>query len=257
MDLPIEERPQPHANRDRKDELGNVTPHPPLRGFASSEKVLRAAPLPLAVPSLRVVRSASCGCFGPALYASFRTRSNRNGGRPPPAPTVPAPRLGTSPAPRALVHFHEGLSLWPYPRALLDSNSAKHSKRDKVREREETEPFVGCARKGHYAQSRRHIVTRASDFMETVTTTTVPSCRRRCPEVASNFTSTRTRWIIYQAQSPSAIRCTLTPDGMALAFSLSIAPGPVKLCSFGDLREPKNDVEIFCERVHGTAQYRT
>src|SRR6266478_4667666 len=47
-DSPIDERPQTHANRPRKHELGDVTPRPPLRGFASSEKVLPslAPPLP-------------------------------------------------------------------------------------------------------------------------------------------------------------------------------------------------------------------
>jgi hypothetical protein len=33
---------------------------------------------------------------------------------------VSAPRIGSSPAPRALVPFHEESSLWPYPRAPLD-----------------------------------------------------------------------------------------------------------------------------------------
>ena len=87
---------------------------------------------------------------------------------PAPAPTVPAPHIGTSPVPRALVPFHEDSSLWPHPRASLDDrddiveldfadtsvlsdvdaferrrlngrNGAKHSKRDKAREREEIE----------------------------------------------------------------------------------------------------------------------
>jgi len=88
------------------------------------------------------------------------------------APTVSAPRLGTSPAPRALVPLHEHSSPWPYPRAPLDDhddiveldfadtsalsdvdaferrrlnsrNGAKHSKRDKAREREEAERSWG------------------------------------------------------------------------------------------------------------------
>jgi len=37
-----------------------------------------------------------------------------------PSITVPAPRIGASPAPRALVPFHAESSLWPYPRAPLD-----------------------------------------------------------------------------------------------------------------------------------------
>ena len=85
-----------------------------------------------------------------------------------PAPTVPAPHIGTSPAPRALVPFHEESSLWPYPCAPLNDrddiielnfadtsalsdvdaferqqlnsrNGANPSKRDKVRERKEIE----------------------------------------------------------------------------------------------------------------------
>jgi hypothetical protein len=75
--------------------------------------------------------------------------------------------LGTSPAPRALVPFHAESSLWPYPRAPLDDRddiveldfadtsalsdvdaferrrqhgrNAKHSKKDKAKEREEIE----------------------------------------------------------------------------------------------------------------------
>ena len=37
-----------------------------------------------------------------------------------PATVVPAPHIGTSPAPRALVPFHVESSLWPYSRAPLD-----------------------------------------------------------------------------------------------------------------------------------------
>jgi hypothetical protein len=79
-----------------------------------------------------------------------------------------APRTGAALAPRALVPFHAESTLWPYPRAPLDDrddiveldfadtsalsdvdaferqrrngkNGAKHSKRDRAREREEIE----------------------------------------------------------------------------------------------------------------------
>ena len=45
-DSPIEERPQPHADRARRHDLGDVTPCPPLRGFGSSQKVLPTPPPP-------------------------------------------------------------------------------------------------------------------------------------------------------------------------------------------------------------------
>jgi hypothetical protein len=121
-DSPVDERPQTHANRTRKHELGDVTPRPPLRGFASSEKVLPSLAPPL--PSYHSAPSAlpSAASSTPSVPA------------PPepvlapvptvvvdePAPVVPGPRIGTSPAPRALVPFHEESSLWPYPRAPLD-----------------------------------------------------------------------------------------------------------------------------------------
>jgi hypothetical protein len=39
-DSPIDEWPQTHANRTKKHKLGDVTSHPPLRGFTLSKKVL-------------------------------------------------------------------------------------------------------------------------------------------------------------------------------------------------------------------------
>ena len=75
----VEERPQPHPNRARRYVLGDVMPRPPLRRFASSEKVL-ATSSPLTITSLRAVGSANCGCVRPALCtSSFRTGSNRSG----------------------------------------------------------------------------------------------------------------------------------------------------------------------------------
>jgi hypothetical protein len=171
-DSPIDERPKPHnANRNnnnnRKHELGDVTPRPPLRGFASSEKVM-----PNSGPTLSSHHSS------PAVLPTAAPSSS-----PPPVPVpVPqdpspapaavtvtdAPRTGAALAPRALVPFHAESTLWPYPRAPLDDrddiveldfadtsalsdvdaferqrrngkNGAKHSKRDRAREREEIE----------------------------------------------------------------------------------------------------------------------
>ncbi|KAH9000927.1 Dcp1-like decapping family-domain-containing protein [Lactarius hatsudake] len=139
-DSPIDERPKPHANRNRKHELGDVTPRPPLRGFASSEKVLPSSSAP--------------------------TTSSHHS-----APAIPPAAASSAPSrQRQLVPFHEDSSLWPYPRAPLDDrddiveldfadtsalsdvdaferrrqngkNGAKqqHSKRDRAREREEIE----------------------------------------------------------------------------------------------------------------------
>jgi hypothetical protein len=166
VDSPIEERPQTHANRPRKHELGDVTPRPPLRGFAPSEKELPSLAPPL--PSYHSAPSA-------LPRAASSAPSVPTPSEPPPtvvvvdtpATAVPAPRIGTSPAPRALVPFHAESSLWPYPRAPLDDRDdiveldfadtsalsdvdaferrrqngrhAKLSKKDRAREREEIE----------------------------------------------------------------------------------------------------------------------
>jgi hypothetical protein len=166
-DSPIEERPLAHANRARKHELGDVTPRPPLRGFASSEKVLPAHPSSFpshhSAPSVLPTAATSA----PPVPASYEPAPTI-GLTPPAVPVAPAPRTGTSPAPRALVPFHEESSLWPYPRAPLDDRDdiveldfadtsalsdvdaferrrqngkkgAKMSKRDRAREREDIE----------------------------------------------------------------------------------------------------------------------
>ncbi len=166
VDSPIDERPQTHANCPRKHELGDVTPRPPLRGFASSEKVLPSLAPPF--PSHHSAPSAL-----PSAASSVPSVSAPSEPAPTvvmvdaPATAVPAPRVGTSPAPRALVPFHEESSLWPYPRAPLDDRediveldfadtsalsdvdaferrrqngrNAKLSKKDRAREREEIE----------------------------------------------------------------------------------------------------------------------
>jgi hypothetical protein len=125
-DSPVDERPQTHANRTRKHELGDVTPRPPLRGFASSEKVLPSPVPPL--PSYHSAPSAlpSAASSAPTVPAPFEPAPTVVVDEP--APVVPAPRIGASPvprigaspAPRTLVPFHAESSLWPYPRAPLD-----------------------------------------------------------------------------------------------------------------------------------------
>ena len=125
-DSPVDERPQTHANRTRKHELGDVTPRPPLRGFASSEKVLPSPVPPL--PSYHSAPSAlpSAASSAPTVPAPFEPAPIVVVDEP--APVVPAPRIGASPvprigaspAPRTLVPFHAESSLWPYPRAPLD-----------------------------------------------------------------------------------------------------------------------------------------
>ena len=166
VDSPIDERPQKHANRPRQHELGDVTPRPPLRGFASSEKVLPspAPPLPSyqSAPSA-LPSAASSAPPVPAPSEPYPTVTVIDA----PATAVPAPRIGTSPAPRALVPFHAESSLWPYPRVPLDDRddiveldfadtsalsdvdaferrrlngkNAKLSKKDRAKEREEIE----------------------------------------------------------------------------------------------------------------------
>ncbi|KAI0278324.1 hypothetical protein BC826DRAFT_658658 [Russula brevipes] len=119
-DSPVNERPQTHANRStRKHELGDVTPRPPLRGFASSEKVLPApaAPLPSHNSAPSVLPTAASSVPAVLVAPSEPTPSVVVAA---PDPAVPAPRIGTSPAPRPLVPFHAESSLWPYPRAPLD-----------------------------------------------------------------------------------------------------------------------------------------
>ena len=166
VDSPIEERPQTHANRSRKHELGDVTPRPPLRGFASSEKVLPSLAPPL--PSYHSAPSALPSATSSALSVPVLSEPSPTVAVvDTPATVVSAPRVGTSPAPRALVPFHEESSLWPYPRAPLDDRddiveldfadtsalsdvdaferrrqngrNAKLSKKDRAKEREEIE----------------------------------------------------------------------------------------------------------------------
>src|SRR5260221_13975911 len=161
--------------------LGNVMALPPLRGFASSEKVLLSPPpppLPSHPSALSALPTAAVSSVPPCAPAAAPSEpapiivtaapALAPISAPAPTPTVPAPRVGTSPAPRAPLPFHADSSLWPYPRAPLHDrddiveldfadtsalsdvdaferrrlngrNGAKHSKRDKAREREEIE----------------------------------------------------------------------------------------------------------------------
>jgi hypothetical protein len=163
VDSPIDERPQTHANRPRKHELGDVTPRPPLRGFGSSETSL-APPLPSYHSAPSALPSAASSA--PSVLAPSEP-SPTIAVVDAPATAVPAPRIGTSPAPRVLVPFHAESTLWPYPRAPLDDRddiveldfadtsalsdvdaferrrqngrNAKLSKKDRAREREEIE----------------------------------------------------------------------------------------------------------------------
>ena len=161
-DSPIDERPKPHANRNKKHELGDVTPRPPLRGFASSEKVL-----PNSTPTTLSSHHSSPAVL-PTAASSTPPVPVPQDPDPTTAAVTDAPRTGTALTPRALVPFHAESTLWPYPRAPLDDrddiveldfadtsalsdvdaferqrqngkNGAKHSKRDRAREREEIE----------------------------------------------------------------------------------------------------------------------
>ncbi|KAI0305213.1 Dcp1-like decapping family-domain-containing protein [Multifurca ochricompacta] len=170
-DSPVDERLLPNANRSKKHELGDVTPRPPLRGFASSEKVVSAPAPASALPSHHsapaiLTPATPSAASAPSVPPSSGSVVNTVAGAT--VPIVSAPRVGVSPAPRALVPFHEESSLWPYPRAPLDDrddiveldfadtsalsdvdaferrrqngkNGAKFSKKDKAREREEIE----------------------------------------------------------------------------------------------------------------------
>jgi hypothetical protein len=127
VDSPIDERPPPHANRNKKHELGDVTPRPPLRGFASSEKVLPApASAPAsALPSIHSAPSVLPTAAAPSsIPAPLELVPTAVATTAPNSAPAAAPRViggGTSPAPRPLVPFHhEDATLWPYPRAPLD-----------------------------------------------------------------------------------------------------------------------------------------
>jgi hypothetical protein len=174
-DSPIDERPKPHANRNnnnnnKKHELGDVTPRPPLRGFASSEKVM-----PNSGPTLSshhsspaVLPTAATSSSPPSVPVPVSVPHQDSSPAPAVVTVTDAPRTGAALAPRELVPFHTDSTLWPYPRAPLDDrddiveldfadtsalsdvdaferqrqngkNGAKHSKRDRAREREEIE----------------------------------------------------------------------------------------------------------------------
>ena len=129
-----------------------VTPHLPLPSHHSAPSILpieAASVLPFFLAHSEPARVVAA--TAPALA---------------PAPAVPAPRVGTPPASRTLLPFHEGSSLGPYPCAPLDDcddiveldfantsalgdvnpserrrpcgrKDAEHSKRNRARERDE------------------------------------------------------------------------------------------------------------------------
>ena len=86
-----------------KPELGDVTPHPPLQGFASSEKVSPVSPLLLppnhSAPSTPPTAAASV----PSVSAASETTAIVAVAASALVPAVPAPCVGTSPAHCALV----------------------------------------------------------------------------------------------------------------------------------------------------------
>jgi len=157
-DSPIEERLQLGGHRIRSHELGGITPRRPLRGSASSEKVLPTLSPPLpshhpapSVPPCVQAPSETAPIAAAAIYV------------PLPTPTVPVPRLGTSPTPLSpsvrirpcgqtldnrgdVVAFEfadtsvlSDLGAFEYRRPN-SRNSAKPTKKDRARERDEIEP---------------------------------------------------------------------------------------------------------------------
>ncbi len=117
VDSPIEKRSQAHANQAMKPELGDVTPHPPLRRFASSEKVFPVSP-PL-LPSHRSAPSTppTAAASVPSVSAASETTAIVAVAASALVPAVPAPCVGTSPAHCVLVPFREE-SLSPVPHAV-------------------------------------------------------------------------------------------------------------------------------------------
>jgi len=167
----VEERPQPRGNWARRHELGDITWRPPLRGFCvvreGACQPTSLLPSHYSAPSVLPTAAVYVPACVPAPSEPAPIVA-APAPAPAPTPTVPGPRIGTSPAPRTLVPFHEESSLWPYPRAPLDNrddvveldfadpgalsdvdaferrrpngrNGAKHSKKDRAREREEIE----------------------------------------------------------------------------------------------------------------------
>ncbi|KAH9974712.1 hypothetical protein BGW80DRAFT_153566 [Lactifluus volemus] len=116
VDSPIDERPLLHANCNKKHELGDVAPRPPLRGFPSSDA--SRSGFRLAIHLLRTICFTAASSSIPSPLELVPTAALNS------APAAATSRViggGTSPAPRPLVPFHhEDATLWPYPRAPLD-----------------------------------------------------------------------------------------------------------------------------------------
>jgi len=133
-----------------------ATPHLPSPSHHSTLSILSIAAA--SVPPLVLAPSEPARVVAAAAPAP----------NPAPAPAVPAPHIGTPPASRALLPFHEDPSLWPYLCAPLDDhddiveldfanasalgdvnaferrqlcgrNDAKHLKRNRAREHDKIE----------------------------------------------------------------------------------------------------------------------
>lgn len=251
VDSPIDERPQTHANRPRKHELGDVTPRPPLLGFGSSEKVLPSLAPPL--PSYHSAPSAL-----PSAASSSPSVPTPSEPSPTvvvvdaPATAVPAPRIGTSPAPRTLVPFHAESSLWPYPRAPLDDRddiveldfadtsalsdvdaferrrqngrNARLSKKDKAREREEIERSWDTPGNGNPVATSNVVVAAGSPG---------PVCSRPSSSqalsshnaVVSNGSAAAATWSSPQSCAPKANRTNIASAPVKTPYASSTGTG--------------------------------
>ena len=164
VDSSIEERPRMHANRAMKHELGRHFAVPCVRWVCVVREGASCSPLPCHPTTLCRTPAASVSSISAPSGATLIVPVAASAS----ALAVAAPSVGTSPAPRALVPFHEESSLLPYPSARLDDrddiieldfadtstlsnvdaferrrqhgkNGAKLSTKDRAREREEIE----------------------------------------------------------------------------------------------------------------------
>jgi hypothetical protein len=252
VDSPIDERPQTHANRSRKHELGDVTPRPPLRGFASSEKVL-----PSPAPPLPPYHSA------PSTLPSAASSAPSAPGPSEPSPTVavidtpstavPAPRIGTSPAPRVLVPFHAESSLWPYPRAPLDDRddiveldfadtsalsdvdaferrrqngrNAKLSKKNRAKEREEIERSWDTPVNGNPVATSNVIVTAGSPGPHPVWSRPSSSQALSAHNAVVSNGSAAAAWSPPQSGAPKANRTNIPSAPVKTPYASSTGAG--------------------------------
>jgi len=118
---PVNEKPpQMHASRTRKHELGDVTLRPPLRGFASLEKV-PTPPLSFCLANCGVVCLIYTSSFGTHPKCSATGDS---------APTAPAPASATRLRPvrpcgstMRIRHYGHTHGECPWTTAMISSNS--------------------------------------------------------------------------------------------------------------------------------------